>query len=100
MITKEVLAPLAYIKKSELTGSYEGMRFKLFKKTEGEQTSLGCVIWPEPFNFIKTPEEEKTYAEFEFSEDGIDDAIRFMNQQWIDDQTRWEKAKRWNLTLF
>lgn len=100
MITKEVLAPLAYIKKSELTGSYEGMRFKLFKMTKEEQTSLGCVIWPEPFNFIKTPEEEKIYAEFEFSEDGIDDAIRFMNQQWIDDQERWEKARRWNLTLF
>lgn len=96
MITKEVLAPLAFIKKAELTGGYEGMRFKLYKKENGEETKLGCVVWPEPFNFIKTPEEEKEYIEFEFSEDGIEDAVRWMNQEWISGRERFERAKRWN----
>lgn len=100
MITKEVLAPLEYIKKSELTGGYEGMRFKLYKKAGDDGTVLGCVIWPEPFNFLKTPDEEKKFHEFEFSEDGIDDAIRWMNQEWIDGRERFEEAKRWNLKLF
>ena len=96
MITKEALAPLAFIKKAELSGSYEGMRFKLYKKETEEGTSLGCVIWPEPFNFIKTPEEEKKYAAFEFSEEGIEDSVRWMNQEWIEGKTRFDKAKRWN----
>lgn len=100
MITKEVLAPLEYIKKSELTGGFEGMRFKLYKKAVEDGTRLGCAIWPEPFNFLKTPDEEKKFEEFEFSEDGIDDAIRWMNQEWIDGRERFEEAKRWNLKLF
>lgn len=100
MITKDVLAPLAYIKKSDLSGGYEGMRFKLYKLQKEEETRLGAVVWPEPFNFLKTPEEQKVYSDFEFSEDGIDDAIRWMNQQWIDNSDKYEQAKRWNLTLF
>ena len=96
MITKEVLAPLAFIKKTELTGGYEGMRFKLYKKEIGEETKLGCVVWPEPFNFIKTPEEEKEYAEFEVSEEGIEGAVRWMNREWIEARERFEQAKRWN----
>ena len=100
MITKEVLAPLEFIKKAELAGSYEGMRFKLYKKAGTDGPVLGCVIWPEPFNFLKTSKQEKTYEEFEFSEDGIDDAIRWMNQAWIDGRKRFEEAKRWNLKLF
>ena len=53
-------------------------------------------MWPEPFNFIKTPEEEKEYAEFEFSEEGIEDAVRWMNREWIEARERFEQAKRWN----
>lgn len=100
MITKDVLAPIAFIKKAELTGSFDGMRFKLYKKEEGDKTELGCAIWPEPFNFLKTPEEEKEYETFEFSEEGIDDAVRWMNQQWTDERERWMQAKRWNINLF
>lgn len=96
MITKEVLAPLAFIKKADLTGSYEGMRFKLYKQ-EAEETKLGAVIWPEPFSCLKTAEKEKEYKEFEFSEEGIDDAVRWMNNQWTSQRERFEEAKRWNL---
>ena len=100
MITKEVLAPLEYIKKSELTGGYEGMRFKLYKKSGEDGAVLGCAIWPEPFNFLKTPDEEKKFNEFEFSKAGIDDAVRWMYQGWTIGRERFEGAKRWNLKLF
>lgn len=100
MITREDLAPLAFIKKADLTGSFQGMRFKLYKKTVGEETMLGLAIWPEPFNFVKTNEEEKLFTEFEFNDDGIDDAVRYLNSVWIENQSRWEEGKRWNLKLF
>ncbi len=100
MITKEDLAPLEFIRKAELTGSYEGMRFKLYKKAGEEGNVLGCAIWPEPFNFLKTPAEEKKFEQFEFSEDGIGDAVRWMNQEWTLGRERFAEAKRWNLKLF
>lgn len=100
MITEEMLASIAFIKKEDVTGSYEGMRFKLYPKKVGEETKLGAVIWPEPFNCLKTPEEEKLYEEFDFNEDGLSDAERWLNNQWSNGRERWIKAKKWNMDLF
>ena len=37
-----------------------------------------ATVWPEPFNFFKTPPEQKTSATFSFDEDGVLDAISWM----------------------
>ena len=87
-IPKDTIA-LAFIKKEPMTGSYEGMRYKLSKKGE----AIEVCIWPEPYNFHTTKEELKQYKEFELSPEGKDDAVDWLNEQ-IDVQAGlWENAR-------
>ena len=96
MIKPEDILSLEYLKKTEYTGSHQGMRYRLEKKEDdGEKKlyvsvwpedpeggkKLMVTVWPEPFNFFKTPEEQKQHAVFEFSGDGITDAIAWMNDR-------------------
>ena len=55
MITDHNIA-LNYIKKENLTGSYQGMRYVFMK----EEENLVVYIWPEPYCFEKTDDEKKT----------------------------------------
>lgn len=80
--------PLNYIKKENLTGSYQGMRY-LFQKQEEE---LVLTIWPEPYCFEKTPEEKKTVSKFEFTEEGKLQAIDWMNHQYETRKLEWKNA--------
>lgn len=77
--------PLNYIKKENLTGSYQGMRY-LFQKKEDE---LVLTIWPEPYCFEKTPDEKKTVNKFEFTEEGKLKAIDWMNEQYQSRRSEW-----------
>lgn len=81
MIKPEDILSLEYLKKTEYTGSHQGMRYRLEKKEEEGEKKLYVSVWPEPFNFFKTPEEQKQHAVFEFSGDGITDAIAWMNDR-------------------
>ena len=46
---------IQYIKKDDFTGSFKGMRYRLSKAGDG----MEVVIWPGPYNYIKTPEQKK-----------------------------------------
>ena len=46
-----------------------------------ERNTLGVWVWPEPFSFEKTPEEQKKYKEFEFSEEGLNEAINWLGSE-------------------
>ena len=82
MIERKDILPLSYLKKSSYTGSYQGMRYRLMKVTEEEETLLQAVCWPQPYNFETTPEKEKEYATFSFSEEGIQKAIVWLNERY------------------
>ena len=47
---------------------------------------------PEPFNYFKTPEEKKRRAYFSFDEDGVVDAVGWMNDRLFEDKKIWEEA--------
>lgn len=82
MINPEDVLSLEFLKKADCyTGCREGLRYRLRKMQKEDGTVLQAAAWPEPFNFFKTPEEEKSYQEFAFSEDGIADAVRWLNQK-------------------
>lgn len=81
MIKREDILSLEYLKKTEYTGSHEGMRYRLESISDESGNALKVTVWPEPFNFIKTPDEQKVSANFKFSEDGIVDAIAWMNDR-------------------
>lgn len=84
MITKDDILSLAYLKKTDYTGSHQGMRYRMEGITSGEEKKLLVTVWPEPFNFTKTKEELKKRNEFDFSDDGITDAIAWMNDCLFD----------------
>ena len=85
MIQRDDILSMEYLKKTEFTGCHQGMRYRLEQTQAPEDPEGGkklmVTVWPEPFNFFKTPEEQKQHAVFEFSGDGITDAIAWMNDR-------------------
>ncbi len=93
MIKRGDLFHLSFYKKSRFTGSCRGMRYCIAKadREDGAQVLRACV-YPEPYNFENTPEEEKSYADFEFSEAGLDEACDWLNGQYEADSGRWQNG--------
>ena len=108
MIQRQDILSMEYLKKTEFTGCHQGMRYRLEKvqkatdeeDEDGKQivkTFLHCTVWPEPFNFITTPDSEKTGADFSFDEDGVSDAIAWMNDRLFAEKDRFDQAAgRWD----
>lgn len=93
MIRREDILSMEYLKKSEFTGCHQGMRYRLEGAADaGGGKKLLCTVWPEPFNFRKTPEEEKERAEFPFAEEGVAEAVAWMNERFSAEKSRWEHA--------
>lgn len=81
MIEKDKFRILNYVKKEEYTGSMQGMRYMLKKITVEDEAKLEVIIWPEPFGYAKTPEQKKQRICFAFSEEGLGQAVDWMNEQ-------------------
>lgn len=97
MIQRNDILSMGYLKKTEFTGCYRGMRYRLEGVETEEGKKLQVTIWPEPFNYIKTPEEQKIREYFTFDEDGVNDAVAWMNDRWFDDKDKWEgSASHWS----
>ncbi len=92
MIQRQDILSMEYLKKTEFTGSHQGMRYRLEGVFSGDEKKLKATVWPEPFNFITTPLEEKESEEFSFDEDGVTDAVAWMNNRLFEEKDRWEKA--------
>ena len=92
MIVRDDILSMEYLKKTEFTGCHQGMRYRLEKVEQEEQKFLKTTIWPEPFNFFTTSDEEKESAEFLFAEDGVTDAVAWMNDRLFEEKDRWEHA--------
>ncbi|MCD8336949.1 MAG: GNAT family acetyltransferase [Lachnospiraceae bacterium] len=69
---------LAFLKKSNFTGSYREMRYNLFIKDE----HLVAAAYPQPYCWECTPEEQKTYQSFEVSAEGLDAAVAWLNEAY------------------
>lgn len=96
MIERQDILSMEYLKKTEFTGCHQGMRYRLEGVTGESGKKLRVTIWPEPFNFFMTPEEEKEHAEFTFDEDGVTDAVAWMNDRLFEERDRWMHAgERW-----
>ena len=93
MIKREDILSMEYLKKSEFTGSHQGMRYRLEGITDEEGNKrLKVTVWPEPFNFFKTPEEQKESCVLDFSEDGVIDAIAWMNDRLFEEKDKWDRS--------
>ena len=92
MIQRSDILSMEYLKKTEFTGCHQGMRYRLEKIEDEEGKKLKVTVWPEPFNFVKTPEDQKLSETFSFDEDGMTDGIGWMNDQYFQQKDRWLDA--------
>lgn len=81
MIDLSGIVGIPLLKKSRFTGSDKNMCFMLEKRTEDDVTRMAAVVWPGPYCHDSTPDEKKTTEFFEFSEDGLKQAVEWMNEQ-------------------
>ncbi len=96
MIQRSDILSMEFLKKTEFTGGYRGMRYRL-ERVDGEDGSrLKATVWPEPFNYFTTPGESKISELFSFDEDGVTDAVAWMNDRYFEDSKKYEEApKNW-----
>lgn len=98
-----------YNRKAKLKASYKGMRYQVeqaeFKpgqeqKDNGAATrKLRAYVWPGPFCFEKTPDRYKQSEEFEYSEDGLDAAYKWVCGCYMEQKERWEYALKFPLGM-
>ena len=97
MIQRDDILSMEYLKKTEFTGCHQGMRYRLEGVESEEGKQLMVTVWPEPFNYFKTPDEQKTSTFFSFDEDGVMDAVAWMNDRLFEDKEKWENsASNWS----
>ena len=82
MLTRDNVLSLNFMNKEDFTGSYKGMRFLLKQESLEEEKKLCVYVWSEPLGFDATPVDKKMKNLFEFSDDGIDAAIKWMNEKY------------------
>lgn len=92
MVLREDILSMEYLKKSEFTGCHKGMRYRLWQDVNEEEKVLRVCVWPEPLNFFTTPMEKKDFHDFPFSEEGVVDAVAWMNDTYLDRKTEFENA--------
>lgn len=104
MLERKDVLSIPYLKKTTFTGSYQGLRFRfsLVKKElppealegEGKEVNrLELIAWEGPYGFDATPEEQKQRLETEFSEEGIQQGIDWLNGLWAKEPEKWIAAK-------
>lgn len=91
MIDKKLI-PVGGLKKESFSGSHCGMRY-YFCADESKET-FSVFIYPEPWSFEQTPEEEKQSASFPMSEEGMDSAIAWLFEMYETQKATWENAEK------
>ncbi|MCD7724182.1 MAG: hypothetical protein LUI12_01290 [Clostridiales bacterium] len=91
MIDKENFHPLNYVKKEEYSGSMEGMRYLLKKVHNGETDTdvIRVTVWPEPLGILRTPAEQKTSLEVPLTQEGVEQAADWLNEQYETRKDYW-----------
>jgi len=69
---------LALVKKECFCGSFGDMRYRLCK----EEEKLCASVYPEPYCWEATPEEQKQSEYFDLSDEGIEPAVAWLNQKY------------------
>ena len=91
MIDKKLI-PYGGLKKEPFSGSHNGMRY-FFRGDDGKNsTTFTVYIYPAPWCFEQTPEEERESASFPLSDEGMDQAIAWLFERYDAEKDRWAAA--------
>ena len=91
MIDKRLI-PVGGLKKEPFSGSHNGMRY-FFRSDESKET-FSVFIYPEPWSFESTPEEEKQSASFPMTDEGLDEAIAWLFEMYESQKEKWRNAEK------
>lgn len=91
MIDKR-LVPFGGLKKEPFSGSHHGMRYLLAGDDGKNSTTFTAYVYPEPWCFEQTPEDQKESATFPLSEEGMDQAMAWLNERFETEKKRWLQA--------
>lgn len=80
MLDRSMFLSLNFYKKEPFQGSYQGLRFQLKMVTIEEEKKLEVILWPEPYGIDATPDEKKQTMLYSFDEEGLTQAIDWMNE--------------------
>lgn len=84
MIKETDVFNINFYKKERFSGSYGKMRYRIAKKEEEDKKNLQVTVWPGPYNYDTTAEESKVRAEFAFSNEGLKEAVAYLNRMYQD----------------
>ena len=70
---------ISYLNKLPFKGSYKGKRFLFEKHRDGEKI-LMVYLWKDLFSFENTNEKDIIKKEFEYTKDGIEAGIDFVEE--------------------
>lgn len=79
MIDLKGIISIQLLKKSAFCGSEGKLRYRLYKNTVEETDKLIAAYWIGDYCWQVTPDEDKTSESFEFSTEGIYQAVDWLN---------------------
>lgn len=80
MIERKDLFSIPFYDKTNYSGSYQGMRFRIEKQKQEEQVSLLVTYWPGPYCFTATDRALMNSRTFSYSPEGLDEACQWLNE--------------------
>lgn len=92
MLELKDFMPINFLKKEMFTGSYKGMRFRMEKAQEQDTDVLAVTVWPEPYGYDATPEEQKERILLSFDSDGIAKGVDWLNEKYQEKQDFWSRT--------
>lgn len=81
--------PYEGLKKTGFSGSHKGMRF--FVKSYEEDT-ITAFVYPEPYSFDKTSEENKESEDFPYTKEGVEKCLEWLNKKYADEEEKWNSC--------
>lgn len=79
-----------FLKKENFNGSHRGMRYTIKKSEE----VLTVHVYSEPWSFENTLSEEQLIKEFPFSDDGVSEAVKWMEDLYTSHRRFWDDASK------
>lgn len=87
MIDKKLI-PIGGLKREPFSGSHGGMRY-YFQVDESKET-FTVTVFPEPWSFDKTADENKEHTSFPMSDEGMDSAIEWLYEMYEKKKEFWQ----------
>ena len=80
-------------------GSFKGMRYRLAREPlenvkftpldKRGPATLMATVWPEPNSYAHTEDSLKTTENFEVSQEGLEKAVEWINEQYTSRENEW-----------